>query len=255
MALARTRPVLARIAAFALLSTATSATIATSSPPLPSPIDTDAMERSAPSANLDETRSTTTGLAERPRSATWTHPMPSCNCAGWDHSMCADSDEAECRGLCCSSHRRQSAEFHHRCPIGSFLDDDAHDQLRTRLRGWQHGRLHAYGWHPTGSGGRRFESSGVATWCSAGVPKPPRCLSDWRATGGDDIPHSTWPSGRVAQPLRSVHGGQVEFIHDGKVCSPSRPPQAPPLPSLLVPFARLAPFRAPAPASHAPRPY
>jgi len=170
-----------------------------------------------PSAPADSGE--TPGARELPRRYDDARAMPSCSCAAWTRSACIEAGDAasECRGVCCSSHRRRSAEYHHRCPVGSYHADAAHETLRTEQRGWHRARRNEDGWLLNGNGGRRFESSGVATWCSADVPKPPQCLFDGRASGGDDIPHGTWPSGRVGQPLRSVHGGQVELIHNYKV--------------------------------------
>lgn len=61
-----------------------------------------------------------------------------------------------------------------------------------------------------------FEQSGTSTYCSANFVKPPQCRRDHWATGGDRVPHYKLPSGRVGFPLRSVHGGTVEFVHNYK---------------------------------------
>ena len=99
------------------------------------------------------------------------------------------------------------------------MNGPTHEAKRAELRGLQLARIKegwaALPWQRTGNA---FETTGVATWCSALSAKPFECRTDVRAGAFPDrVPHSKTPSGRAGHPLRSVHGGEVEFVHNYKV--------------------------------------
>jgi len=135
----------------------------------------------------------------------------SCNCASWGRIACAERHAADSAAFAC---QQRCCSLYHRCPRGSYLDRAGHNMLRQRLLAWQQQRT-SEGWSskPWLRMADAFERSGTSTYCSANSVKPPQCRRDHWATGGDQVPHYKLPSGRVGFPLRSVHGGIVEFVH------------------------------------------
>ena len=110
-----------------------------------------------------------------------------------------------------------------RCPKGSYMSEREHSALSTQLHGWRADRL-AEGWSPSAwaaPNAREFETTGVSTYCSANSVHPATCRTDVWASNGDSIPTKRLPSGVIGYPLRSVHGGAVEFIHNYKVAGSS----------------------------------
>ena len=80
----------------------------------------------------------------------------------------------------------------------------------------------ARGWTPTPWQGKsdNYKDTGVATWCSSVTAKPPECRHDPLATlgRGDRVFNRRMQSsGKPGFPVRSVHGGRVELLHNYKV--------------------------------------
>ena len=106
-----------------------------------------------------------------------------------------------------------------RCPRGGYLAE--HGRLADELSDWQRGQM-ARGWTPTPWQGKsdNYKDTGVATWCSSVTAKPPECRHDPLATlgRGDRVFNRRMQSsGKPGFPVRSVHGGRVELLHNYKV--------------------------------------
>ena len=139
--------------------------------------------------------------------------QPKCDCSLFNRVACAapSAGGEACKSQCCAPSQR--------CPAGGYMKQDV---AASGLDSYQFQRDRAAaGWMPTlwQRSGDNYERTGVATWCSAVTAKPPECRADPLATlgHGDRIFHHDLPSGRPGFPVRSVHGGRVEMLHNYKV--------------------------------------